>query len=229
MARHRLGSPMIFLDRADAGRRLARSLLALRGHDVVVLGLPRGGVPVAAEVARALEAPLDVLLVRKLGLPSHREFAMGAIGEGGVRVINESVVRAMGVTSAQLAQVEELETAELTRQVGRFRGGRPRTSLSGRTAIVVDDGIATGSTALAACVAARELGAAHVTVAAPVASADAVRELEHSADAIVCLTSPADFPAVGAYYVDFRPTSDDEVLELLRDASGPTGASGSSG
>ena len=208
---------MIFRDRADAGRRLAQLLRPMDYPDAVVLGLPRGGVPVAAEVARALEAPLDVLLVRKLGLPSHPEFAMGALGEGGVRVINTAAAREVPISEQQLAAVEEVETEELHRRAERYRAGRSRIPLDGRTAILVDDGIATGSTALAACLAARQLGAARVVIATPVASAAAVRELERHADAVVPLTTPASFHAVGQYYRDFRPTSDDEVVALLTD------------
>jgi putative phosphoribosyl transferase len=213
---------MMFRDRADAGRRLAQRLLAFRGEGVVVAGLPRGGVPVAAEVARALEAPLDVLLVRKLGLPSHPELAMGAISEDGVRVLNEPVVRTMAVTEQQLADVEAIESVELQRRAQQFREGRPRTPLSGRTVILVDDGIATGSSALAACLAARRSGAARVVIAAPVASDHAVRELERVADAVVCVMTPASFHAVGQYYLDFEQTSDQEVVDLLRSAACPS-------
>jgi putative phosphoribosyl transferase len=213
---------MMFRDRADAGHRLAQRLLAFRGEDVVVAGLPRGGVPVAAEVASALEAPLDVLLVRKLGLPSHPELAMGAISEDGVRVLNEPVVRTMAVTEQQLADVEAIESVELQRRAQQFREGRPRTPLSGRTVILVDDGIAPGSRALAACLAARRSGAARVVIAAPVASDHAVRELERVADAVVCVMTPASFRAVGQYYLDFEQTSDQEVVDLLRSAACPS-------
>jgi putative phosphoribosyl transferase len=213
---------MMFRDRADAGHRLAQRLLAFRGEGMVVAGLPRGGVPVAAEVARALEAPLDVLLVRKLGLPSHPELAMGAISEDGVRVLNEPVVRTMAVTEQQLADVEAIESVELQRRAQQFREGRPRTPLSGRTVILVDDGIATGSSALAACLAARRSGAARVVIAAPVASDHAVRELERVADAVVCVMTPASFRAVGQYYLDFEQTSDQEVVDLLRSAACPS-------
>ena len=160
---------MVFADRADAGRRLAARLQDLRDKRVVVLGLPRGGVPVAFEVARALGAPLDVIVVRKLGVPFQPELAMGAIGEDGVRVINREVVRAAAVSAGELAAVEARERAELERRARRFRGGRPRQPLDGRVAVVVDDGIATGSTARAACQVARVQGAARVVLAVPVA------------------------------------------------------------
>ena len=154
---------MSFLDRTDAGRRLAQRTLHLRGENVVVLGLPRGGVPVAAEVARALRAPLDVIVVRKLGVPVQPELGMGAIGEGGVRIINPEVVAIAHVTDAEIAAVERRERAELERRARRFRGERRRTPLTGRTAIIIDDGIATGSTARAACQVARAQGAVRVT------------------------------------------------------------------
>ena len=159
---------MSFLDRTDAGRRLAQRTLHLRGENVVVLGLPRGGVPVAAEVARALRAPLDVIVVRKLGVPVQPELGMGAIGEGGVRIINPEVVAIAHVTDAEIAAVERRERAELERRARRFRGERRRTPLTGRTAIIIDDGIATGSTARAACQVARAQGAARVVLAVPV-------------------------------------------------------------
>ena len=168
---------MPFVDRRDAGRRLAERLMSLRGEDAVVLGLPRGGVPVAFEVARALGAPLDVILVRKLGVPFQPELAMGAIGEGGARVVNDEVLRRAGVTPSELAEVEHREQAELDRRARRYRGGRPPVGLTGRTAVVVDDGIATGSTARAACLVARAQGAARVVLAVPVAPASTVEEL----------------------------------------------------
>src|SRR5690242_14233551 len=158
---------MRFRNRSDAGRRLANRLQFLRGEDVVVLGLPRGGVPVAAAVARALGAPLDVILVRKLGVPAQPELGLGAIGESGARVINPEVVRYAHVSEEQIAQVEAKERAELQRRAQRFRGDAPHEPLAGRTAVVVDDGIATGSTARAACQVARALGAAAVVLAVP--------------------------------------------------------------
>lgn len=159
----------VFADRVDAGRYLARRLRHLRGEDVVVVGLPRGGVPVAAEVARALQAPLDVIVVRKLGVPFEPELATGAIGEGGVRVINGDVTRAVGVTAEQVARVEIFERAELQRRAQRFRAGREPVPLADRVVVIVDDGVATGSTAHAACQVARVQGAARVVLAVPVA------------------------------------------------------------
>jgi putative phosphoribosyl transferase len=214
---------MSFLDRSDAGRRLANRMLHLRGKDVVVLGLPRGGVPVAAEVARALGAPLDVILVRKLGVPVQPELGMGAIGEGGVRIINPEVVAIAHVTDAEIAAVERRERAELERRARRFRGGRRRTPLAGRTAIVVDDGIATGSTARAACQVARAQGAVRVVLAVPVAPPSACSALATDADEVICLETPAHFLAIGEWYQDFSQTRDDEVVALLRRAAGEAG------
>jgi predicted phosphoribosyltransferase len=203
-----------FLDRADAGRRLAARLVSLRGPDVVVLGLPRGGVPVAAEVATALDAPLDLIVVRKLGIPYQPEVAMGAIGEGGVRVLDEELVARAGVSPADLDAVERQERATLDSRVARFRSGGGRLDLTGRTAIIVDDGIATGATATAACGVARALGAARVIVAAPVGGPDAVHRVG-GADDVVCLIQPPGFSAVGAHYRDFGQTSEAEVATLI--------------
>ncbi|MFE3887704.1 phosphoribosyltransferase family protein [Streptomyces lydicus] len=210
---------MLFTDRADAGHRLAESLGHLRGDEPVVLGLPRGGVPVAFEVARALGAPLDVIVVRKLGVPYQRELGFGAIGEGGVRVISDDIVRRGRLDQADLASVEHAEAAELTRQAERFRAGRQRLDLTGRTAIVVDDGIATGATAAAACEVVRAQGAARVVLAVPVAPPDAAERLRGSTDEFVCLSTPFAFSAVGEWYQDFSQTPDDEVVSLLAQAS----------
>ncbi len=210
---------MQFTDRIDAGRRLAESLRDLHGSDAVVLGLPRGGVVVAREVARALDAPLDVIVVRKLGVPSRPELGMGAIGEGGVRIINEQVMRFEGITEADLMAVEERERDELERRADRFRSGRERIPVAGRTVIVVDDGIATGSTARAACQVARAQGAARVVLAVPVAPPDTVAHLREDVDELVCLDTPDDFFAVGQWYRDFRQTTDDEVVACLDDAA----------
>ncbi len=214
---------MSFLDRPDAGRRLASRMLHLRAGDVVVLGLPRGGVPVAAEVARALGAPLDVILVRKLGVPVQPELGMGAIGEGGVRIINPEVVAITHVTDAEIAAVERRERAELERRARRFRGDRRRTPLAGRTAIIIDDGIATGSTARAACQVARAQGAVRVVLAVPIAPPSACAALAADADEVICLETPAHFLAIGEWYQDFSQTSDDEVVSLLRHAAAEGG------
>jgi len=208
----------VFEDRRDAGRRLA---ILLREHGPwshpVVLGIPRGGVPVAAPVAEALAAPLDVLVVRKLGLPHHEEVAMGAIGEEGARVLNEDVLRHGGVDERALAAVERRERAELEARVLRFRGDAPPIDLVGRSAIVVDDGVATGATAKVACLMARQRGAASVVLAVPVASPDAAVDLLASPaiDELVCLATPPTFMAVGQYYLDFGQTTDAEVQALL--------------
>jgi putative phosphoribosyl transferase len=218
---------MSFLDRSDAGRRLANRMLHLRGEDVVVLALPRGGVPVAAEVARALGAPLDVIVVRKLGVPVQPELGMGAIGEGDVRIINPEVVAITHVTDAEIAAVERRERAELDRRAQRFRGDRPRTPLAGRTAVIIDDGIATGSTARAACQVARAQGAARVVLAVPVAPPSACAALAADADEVICLETPGHFLAIGEWYQDFSQTSDREVVSLLQRAAaerGPAGA-----
>ncbi|MEU2259026.1 phosphoribosyltransferase family protein [Streptomyces sp. NPDC019645] len=213
---------MLFTDRVDAGRRLAGALGHLRDADPVVLGLPRGGVPVAFQVARALGAPLDVIVVRKLGVPYHRELGFGAIGEGGVRVISDDIVRRGHVSEKDVASVERAETAELTRQAERFRADRPRVAIKGRTVILVDDGIATGATAAAACEVVRAQGAARVVLAAPVAPPDAVSWLRTEADEVVCLSTPRAFSAVGEWYQDFSQTPDEEVVALLaRSAADP--------
>ena len=210
---------MPFRDRVDAGRRLGPALLPLRGERPVVLGLPRGGVPVAAEVAHTLGAPLDVILVRKLGVPTQPELALGAIGEGGVRIVSDAVVRASGVTSSEFARAEQVQRTELERQRRRIRGNRPHMPLTGRTAIIVDDGVATGSTARAACQVARALGARRVVLAAPVGALDSIEALRRVADDVVCLETPARFYAVAEWYDDFRPTTDEEVDQILASAA----------
>lgn len=205
----------MFADRVEAGQRLAGSLERFRGSDAVVLGLPRGGVPVAREVAAALGLPLDVIVVRKLGTPGHRELAMGAIGEGDVRILNDTVVDMVDVTAAEIDAVERDERAELQRRARRYRGDRPRADLHGRTAIVVDDGIATGSTAIAACRVARALGAERVVVAVPVAPRDLESRLDDVADEVICVEQPRSFAAVGQFYTHFDQTTDAEVVDAL--------------
>jgi putative phosphoribosyl transferase len=209
-----------FSNRSDAGRQLAAGLNHLRDQPVVVLGLPRGGVPVAFEIARALRAPLDVIVVRKLGVPWQPELAMGAIGEGGVRVLDRNLIARLGVSEASVRAVEQRERGELEARVGRLRGGRAKVPLTGRVAVVVDDGIATGSTAHAACKVARRLGATRVVLASPVAPAGTTAE-ELAADELVCCALPLGFQAVGNYYRDFSPTTDEEVVALLAAAPVP--------
>lgn len=210
---------MTFADRVEGGRRLAAELAGLAGTEAVVLGLPRGGVVVAAEVARALGCPLDVVVVRKLGAPIQPELAMGAIAEGDVRVLDEFVAREVGADAAAIATVERRERAALEERVRRYRGTRPRESLDGRTAIVIDDGIATGSTARAACESARRAGAARVVMATPVAPLDAFAVLADVTDDVVVVESPSPFGAVGRWYRKFDATTDDEVVALLAEAA----------
>ena len=206
-----------FTDRRDAGRRLAQAFAGRVLDRPVVLGLPRGGVPVAAELAAAIHAPLDVLVVRKLGLPRQPEVAMGAIGERGARVLNDDVLRHGAVRAAELAAVEQRERAELEAREGRFLGDAPPIDLTGRTAVIVDDGVATGATARVACLVARELGAASVVVAMPVGAPDSLAELAAmpEVDEVVCLSAPPGFMAVGMHYLDFRQTADAEVQAIL--------------
>jgi putative phosphoribosyl transferase len=212
---------MFFADRADAGRRLAARLEYLRGEPVVVLGLPRGGVPVALEVARALGAPLDVIVVRKLGVPFQPELGMGAVGEDGVRVINHEVVREAGVRAGELAAVQGREQAQVEARAARYRVLRAREPLTGRVAVVVDDGIATGSTARAACQVARAHGAARVVLAVPVAPRGWEARIAGAADELVCVDTPRDFYAIGQFYADFSQATDDEVVACLQAAAAP--------
>ncbi len=213
---------MPFVDRVEAGRRLAELLEPLRDAGIVVLGLPRGGVPVAFEVARALRAPLDVIVVRKLGVPFQPELAMGAVGEEGIEVVNDQIVRLAGISADAFAAVEQRERAEVAKRASRFRGGRPRVPLAGRTAVIVDDGVATGATARAACQVARAEGAAQVVLAVPVASPRALAELSEVADKVVCVEAPSWFAAVGQAYQRFDQVRDDEVVALLRRAEAIT-------
>ena len=218
---------MPFRNRREAGQRLAERLSGLRGSRPLVLGLPRGGVPVAFEVARALDAPLDVLVVRKIGVPFQPELGMGAVGEDGVRVLNPAVLRDAGVTDAQLAAVETRERAEVEQRAARLRGGRPAAPLTGRTVIIVDDGLATGGTARAAIRVARARGAERVVLAVPVAPPDTVAALAREADEVISVETPEPFFAIGGWYADFTPTSEQEVVDLL--AAGGSGRPSSDG
>jgi len=217
---------MFFHDRHAAGRQLAAHLDQYAGRsDVIVLALPRGGVPVGYEVARALGAPLDVFLVRKLGVPGHEELAMGAIASGGVRVLNEDVVSELRISDRWVDTVAARELAELRRREEAYRDGRPAPDVRGKIAILVDDGLATGASMRAAVSALKRLGPAKVVVAVPVGAAQTCRELEQLADEVVCAEAPDPFYAVGTWYQDFDQTTDDEVRELLARASQPDGVS----
>ena len=211
---------MEFRDRHEAGRALAPRLAAWRGRpEVIVLGLPRGGVPVAWEVAQALQAPLDVLVVRKLGYPGQEELAMGAIGPGGVRVVSD-IPHLWPVSDAAVEEVVAREQAELARREHLYRGERAPLVLAGRVAILVDDGLATGATMHAAVLAVRAMQAQHIVVAAPVASVEAVQLLNTVADEVVCAHVPDPFRAVGLWYGNFDQTSDEEVRGLLGEGGG---------
>lgn len=209
----------VFCDRSEAGRLLATKLLAYAGEpDVVVLGLPRGGVPVAFEVAQILAAPLDVFLARKLGVPGHEELAMGAVASGGVRVLNHDVVDRLGIAPEEIDAVVAREVAELARREQLYRGGRPPPEVDGRTVILVDDGLATGATMRAAIAALRQLGPARIVVAVPTAARDICAELKNQADDVICYMTPEPFFAVGRWYEDFGQTTDREVGALLAQA-----------
>jgi predicted phosphoribosyltransferase len=206
-----------YTDRVEAGEELARHLRRYGGRaGVIVLGLPRGGVPVAAAVASALGAPLDVFVVRKLGVPGHRELAMGAIASGGARVLNHDLIDRLGIAPLMVATVIAEEESELARRERLYRQGRPPLTLEGKTVILVDDGLATGATMQAAVMAVRELSPARVVVAVPVAAGDACRHLEHFADEVISARTPRNMMAVGMWYLDFAPTSDEEVQALLQ-------------
>jgi putative phosphoribosyl transferase len=205
-----------FRDRTDAGRQLAKELQHYAGRaDVIVLALPRGGVPVAAEVAQTLGLPLDVFVVRKLGVPGHEELAMGAIASGGVRVLNHDVLLALPNPELTVEAVTQIEREELVRRERRYRGDRPPPELQDRTVILIDDGLATGATMRAAVAALRQRGAAKTVVAVPVGAPSTCRELEREVDEAICVITPEYFIGVGQYYEDFSQTSDDEVRELL--------------
>jgi len=220
---------MLFVDRADAGRHLAQRLRHLRGADLVVLGLPRGGVPVAFEVAGELHATLDVIMVRKLGVPFQPEYGFGAIGEDGVLIVDDNVVRQTRLTETQIAEVETRERVLLDRRVSRLHGDHPPVPLAGRTVIVVDDGIATGSTARAACLVARARGARQVIFATPVGSVAGTAALRRDADEVVCVHTPPHLLAIGEWYGDFSQVADEEVTILLDKAASLLAGPGSAG
>ena len=205
-----------FRNRREAGERLAAALGEYANRrDVIVFALPRGGVPVGFEVARALRAPLDIFVVRKLGLPGHEELAMGALASGGVRVLDQDLIRAAGVSEYEIERVTAAEYAELQRRELLYRGDRPFPDLAGKTVILVDDGLATGATMQAAVAAIRAKGPARVIVAVPVAAPDTCNAFRELADDVICAITPEPFRAVGVWYEDFSETSDDEVRELL--------------
>ena len=210
-----------FANRDDAGRQLAEQLRGLAPERPVVLALPRGGVPVAATIAAALDAPLDVLVVRKLGVPFQPELGMGAIGEDGVRVLNDDVIERAGISAEEIAQVEARERAVVTDRAQRYRAGRPRVEVAGRTVIIVDDGVATGGTARAAVRLAKARGARRVVLAVPVAAPAALADLAADADAIECLLQPDPFVAVGAWYGNFKAVSEEDVAAILASAGRP--------
>ncbi len=209
-----------FRDRREAGRRLAEALSGYAGRPgLLVLALPRGGVPVGYEVARALKAPLDVMLVRKLGVPGHEELAMGAIASGGVRVLSKDVVSTLGIPEREIAVVAAAEEEELERRERAYRDARPPLDVRGKTVILVDDGLATGSTMRAAAAALRAQGVEHLVVAVPVAPPETCEALRAEVDEVVCAREPEPFLAVGTWYEDFSQTTDDEVRELLSGAA----------
>ena len=221
------GSLRRFRDRQAAGRELSAALERYRGRDdVIVLALPRGGVVVAAEIARALALPLDIVLVRKLGVPGHEELAMGAIASGGARIMNDDVVRALQIAPEAIDEVARCERVELARREQAYRGARPPLDLHGREVILVDDGIATGASMRAAVAALRTLSPARIIVAVPTASRDACIVLRREADELVCLLEPADFYAVGSWYEDFPQNTDDEVRDCLDACAVPMPGSG---
>jgi predicted phosphoribosyltransferase len=211
----------VFADRREAGRELGRLLTrAVQPGEAIVLALPRGGVPVAYEIARALDIPLDVFLVRKLGTPGHPELAMGAIASGGIRVVNEDVVQALNVPQRQIDAVAEQEQRELERRDAAYRQGRSVPELTNRTVILVDDGLATGSTMKAAVQAVKQQQPKRIIVAVPVGALETCRMLGDMADEVICARTPQPFSAVGQWYRDFTQTSDDEVMSLLEESQG---------
>jgi len=213
---------MIFLNRTDAGRKLAGRLAAYANRpDVIVLGLPRGGVPVAFEVARALHAPLDVFLSRKLGVPGQEELAFGALASGGVRVLDQDLIREIGIPEGEVARVTEKAKKELERRESVYRAGRPPLQVEGLTALLVDDGIATGSSIRAGAKALRLMKPARIVIAVPVAPASTCKRLRDEVDELVCLYMPEMFFAIGQFYEDFSQLADEEVIDFLRQSVAP--------
>jgi putative phosphoribosyl transferase len=211
---------MIFLNRTDAGRKLAGRLAAYANRaDVIVLALPRGGVPVAFEVARALHAPLDVFLSRKLGVPGQEELAFGALASGGVRVLDQDLIRQVGISPEEVARVTKKAKKELERRESVYRAGRPPLRVEGLTALLVDDGIATGSSIRAGAKALREMKPARIVIAVPVAPASTCKRLRDEVDELVCLHMPEMFFAIGQFYEDFSQLSDEEVIDFLRQSA----------
>jgi putative phosphoribosyl transferase len=224
-----MGSKKSFRDREDAGRRLAERLSRHRDEDPVVLALPRGGVPVAYEISLSLGAPLDVLLARKLGAPGREEFGIGAVAQGGVRVLNEEAVRELGIPEGYIERIAKKETEEIGRRLALLRGDRPEPEVGGRTAILVDDGLATGVTARAAIEALRLREPRRLVLAVPVCAAQTAKTVRSEVDEFVCLEAPADLMAIGFWYEDFYQVPDEEVLELLDRARGADDESGVTG
>jgi putative phosphoribosyl transferase len=207
---------LVFQDRIDAGRQLAETLKSYRPNEMIILALPRGGVPVGYEIAQALHIPLEVLIIRKLGVPGHEELAMGALGPNGLTVFNEDVLRMHQLSPAAINRVVARETDELNRRSRFFRGNRPFPDLAGKTVVIVDDGLATGATAMAAIQAVKALRPAGTMLAVPVCATDAADRLRRMVDTFICLHCPDDFNAVGQWYQDFSQTTDAEVIDLLR-------------
>ncbi|HZM25084.1 MAG TPA: phosphoribosyltransferase [Anaerolineales bacterium] len=214
------GMMALFRDRRDAGRKLAQKLVAYVGRsDVIVLALPRGGVPVAYEVALALRAPLDIFIVRKLGLPGHEELAIGAIASGGARVLNEDIIQYLGISEAVIAAIAQRELQELQRRELAYRGERPPLEVEGRTIILIDDGLATGASMRAAVAGLRLQNPAYIVVAVPTAAPETCEALEPEVDQMICATTPEPFYGVGRWYEDFSQTTDEEVRTLLQEAN----------
>lgn len=209
---------MYFKDRYDAGKQLATALKQYEGHELLVLALPRGGIPVGFEIAQLLHAPLDVLVVRKLGVPYHEELAMGALGPNDVVVLNQALIRQLGITEEQINAVLEQENRELIRRLKAFRGDRPFPDLNQKTVILVDDGLATGATAMAAVETLKRMHPKKLILAIPVCAPDSERLLSQHVDRLICLASPPEFSAVGAWYQDFKQTTDAEASQLLEKA-----------